>query len=148
MCVPTVIGGLAVWRYNNQKKKISEYTSGRSTMGVVPSRRLRRLTADLDAWAHCVSGQPAFNEAHPGGGAGAIVRKHEKRVFRVYGDLLRWRMQIMMASVRMARLAAVRWVCLGQLSTRRSDALPTFLWAASPLRGACVFIIGLESVKT
>jgi len=52
-----------------------------------------------------------------------------------------------MTAVGMAGLAATRWVCLGQLSTRRSDALPTFLRAAGPLH-AGASIIELDSVRT
>jgi len=63
--------------------------------------------------------------------------------FGVSGDLLWWRME--MAAVRMAGLAAMRWLCLGQLSTRRCNALLTLLRAPGPL---CTseFIIDLESV--
>ena len=47
-----------------------------------------------------------------------------------------------MAAVRMTQLAPKRWMCTGQQSTWRSDALLTFLRASGSLR-AGAFIIGL-----
>jgi len=79
-----------------------------------------------------VLGQPALEEAHPGGGAGAIMCHFE--VF--HGDLLQCTLE--MAGTRMAQVATTRWVCIGQQFTRRSDALLTFLWACGPLRAAAL----------
>jgi len=62
----------------------------------------------------------------------------------VRGDLLQWRMQ--MVAVRIARLAATLWVCMGQQSTQRSDALLTFLRPSGPLLAA-VFIVDQGSER-
>jgi len=92
---------------------------------------LKRHPADCAGpqpiWMHernCVYSQPVLVEAHPGGVAGAIMRS----VFRCSRRHL-----MEMAALRMAGLAATRWVCLGELSTRRCDAHLTFL-RASDLR--------------
>jgi len=64
-------------------------------------------------WMHgcnCVSDRPELDEAHPGGGASAITLPF----LCVSTDLLWWRIQ---KAVRMAGLAAMRWVCLRQLPT-------------------------------
>jgi len=83
---------------------------------------LKRLAADYAGppliWMHGrnrVSGKPALDKAHLGDGASAIMRP----VFGVSGVLLWWRME--MARAWTAGLAATRWVCLRQLSTRRCE---------------------------
>ena len=95
-------------------------------------------------WMHernRVFSQPALDKTHPGGVTGAIMRP----VFRCF-------QQPPLVEDGNARSSNGQTGChaLGvplTLSTRRSNALPTFLWAAGPLR-ACAFIIDLKSVGT
>jgi len=129
VCVPDVIGGLAVWRHNNQKKK-RRYV-GWSMHFEAPACRLE---------AHRRSGYMGATVSP----AGVCLLKHAPLavpmwlctpILGVSGDLVYWKMDL--AAIGWAGLAATHWVSMRKLSARRLNALPTLLPEAGPLRCLC-----------
>jgi len=124
VCVPDVIGGLAAWRHNNQKKR--QYVGW--------SMHFEAHTCRLQA--HSRSGYMGATVSS----AGVCLLKYAPLaapmwlctpILGVSGDLVHWKMDL--AAIGWARLAATHWVSMGKLSARRSNALATLLPGAGPL---------------